>query len=72
MTNLAETVGGHVRDYRRSLGYSQTQLVELWRETTIDQSRLSHIEAGKLDLRLSSLLLLSRLTGIEPDALLRP
>lgn len=57
---------GRLRELREARGLSQSQLAQL---VGVDQSDLSHIEAGRHDPRLDTALKLARALGVSVEEL---
>jgi transcriptional regulator with XRE-family HTH domain len=62
MSYVLEDIGAALKAARERLGLSQRELADA---AGTDQARISKIESGDIDLRLSSLVDLTRSLGIE-------
>ena len=61
-------VGLAVKSYRQRLGLSQSELAAI---TGLDRKTVNRIERGHHSMRVSTLIELAGVLGVEPEALLR-
>lgn len=66
---MIENIAHTLQEARKAKGLTQK---ELGAKIGLPQSHISQIEAGKIDIRLSSLLELARLLDLEPMFIPRP
>ncbi|GGH12130.1 helix-turn-helix domain-containing protein [Mucilaginibacter phyllosphaerae] len=66
-TVLKASFGLHIKKIRESKGYS---LIEVDQRCDLDESNISKIENGKVNIQLSTIFELAKGLGIEPKELL--
>ena len=66
---MIEDIGVKLRNARKAKGLTQGAL---GKKMGLPQSHISQIEAGKVDLRLSSLQQIARVLDLEPTLIPRP
>jgi len=64
---LKEKFGFHIKRIRESKGYS---LIDVDRRCDLDESNISKMENGKINIQLSTIFELAKGLGVEPRELL--